>query len=364
MNRAWKIVGWVIAGLILAFLIWRFSNIIFYIIVAAVLSLIGRPLVKVFNTIRISRFSFPPALSAVLTIVLMISLALLFASMVVPLIARQTTVISSIDFTSLSHSLEAPLLEFEGILKKYRLLNQNETLKQLLQDQVTSFLNFASFSDTVSSLIGLTGSVFIALFSIIFLTFFFIKDVHLLNEIIDAITPLKHQHEIQNIMLQTKHLLSRYFVGIAIEVTTMMTLISIGLTVFGIQNALLIGFFGGLMNIIPYLGPIIGAVVGALLAVSTILSFGMYNEVISIAFIVFAVFAGANLIDNLVLQPLIYSNSVKAHPVEIYLVILIAGSLAGITGMILAIPVYTVLRIIAKEFFSQFRIVQRLTRNI
>jgi len=94
------------------------------------------------------------------------------------------------------------------------------------------------------------------------------------------------------------------------------------------------------------------------------LSFGLYQEIISTVLIVIGVFAGANLIDNLVLQPLIYSNSVKAHPVEIYLVILIAGSLAGITGMVLAIPFYTVLRIIAKEFFSQFKIVQRLTRNI
>ncbi|MBE0637070.1 MAG: AI-2E family transporter [Bacteroidales bacterium] len=364
MNKAWKIAGGIIAGLILAFLIWRFSNIVFYILVAAVLSVIGRPLVKFLNSIRIGRFTMPPALSAVLTILLLIFLALMFAGMVVPLIARQATVISTIDFTSLSHSLEAPLLEFETILKKYRLLNQNEALKQLLQEQVNSFLNFASFSDTVSSLVGLTGSVFIAVFSILFLTFFFIKDVHLLNDIVDTLTPVKHQHEVQNIMFQTKRLLTRYFIGIAIEVTTMMTLISIGLSLFGIQNALLIGFFGGLMNIIPYLGPIIGAIVGALLAVSTILSFGMYNEIIYLAFIVFAVFAGANLIDNLVLQPLIYSNSVKAHPVEIYLVILIAGSLAGITGMILAIPVYTVLRIIAKEFFSQIRIVQRLTRNI
>jgi predicted PurR-regulated permease PerM len=149
-----------------------------------------------------------------------------------------------------------------------------------------------------------------------------------------------------------------------IELTTMVTLLSIGLTLFGVKNALLIGFFGGMMNVIPYLGPVIGAAVGMLLAVFSVLGAGMYSEVFSLIFVVLGVFAGSNLIDNMILQPLIYSNSVKAHPVEIFLVILIAGSIAGIPGMILAIPSYTVLRVIAKEFLSQFKVVQKLTKNI
>jgi predicted PurR-regulated permease PerM len=68
--------------------------------------------------------------------------------------------------------------------------------------------------------------------------------------------------------------------------------------------------------------------------------------------------------DNIFFQPLIFSSSVKAHPLEIFLVILIAGTLAGITGMILAIPTYTVIRVFAKEFLNKFRVVQKLTRNI
>ena len=190
------------------------------------------------------------------------------------------------------------------------------------------------------------------------------KDAYLLKELVENLTPMRYQNEIDNILSQSKYLLSRYFFGLLIELSTMMTLLSIGLTVFGVKNSLLIGFFGGLMNVIPYLGPIIGATVGVLLAVSTSLSYGMYSEIISLVFIVIGVFASANLLDNVVLQPLIYSNSVKAHPVEIFIVILVAGSMAGIPGMILAIPSYTVLRIIAKEFLSQFSVVQKLTRNI
>ncbi|MCK9271121.1 MAG: AI-2E family transporter, partial [Bacteroidales bacterium] len=149
-----------------------------------------------------------------------------------------------------------------------------------------------------------------------------------------------------------------------IELTTMVTLLSLGLTLFGVENALLIGFFGGLMNVIPYLGPIIGAVVGVILTIFTALSTGMISDLFSLILIVVGVFFVSNLIDNVVLQPLIYSNSVKAHPVEIFLVILIAGSIAGIAGMILAVPTYTILRVIAKEFLSQIKVVQQLTKNI
>ena len=70
------------------------------------------------------------------------------------------------------------------------------------------------------------------------------------------------------------------------------------------------------------------------------------------------------LIDNFLFQPLIFSNSVKAHPLEIFLVVLSAGIIWGISGMIVAIPFYTLLRIIAKEFLSEFKVIEQLTKNI
>ena len=69
-------------------------------------------------------------------------------------------------------------------------------------------------------------------------------------------------------------------------------------------------------------------------------------------------------VDNFILQPLLYSNRAKAHPLEIFLVILIAGSMAGVLGMLLAIPAYNVIRVFAKEFFYNFRVVQKLTEKI
>jgi predicted PurR-regulated permease PerM len=364
MNRVLKIAGTTLAVLILIYFVWRFSDIVTYLIISIVLSIVGRPLVRFFNSIHIGKIHIPNTLSAFLSLLVILILTFSFASIFIPLVASQASIVSDIDFNALGNNIQKPLQDFEEFMKEYNLLTPDETIRQVVTTQIEELLSFASFSDTITSILGLTGSIFIALFSILFLTFFFLKDAYLLDEIVETLTPAKFQNEVGNVLRQTKRLLGRYFVGLVVELTTMITLISSGLAIFGVRNALLIGFFGGLMNVIPYLGPIIGATIGTLLAVFSILAAGMLSEVVHVVFIVIGVFAAANLIDNTVLQPLIYSNSVKAHPVEIFLVILIAGSLAGIPGMILAIPTYTMLRVIAKEFLSQFKVVQSLTRNI
>jgi len=144
----------------------------------------------------------------------------------------------------------------------------------------------------------------------------------------------------------------------------MMTLESAGLLIFGVPNAILIGFFGGLMNVIPYLGPIIGAVLGIILATLSELSVSNYDGLAITIFTVIAVFGAANLVDNFILQPQIYSRRVKAHPVEVFLVIILGGQLAGIAGMILAIPTYTIIKVIAREFAQRMKLVKFLTRKM
>jgi predicted PurR-regulated permease PerM len=151
---------------------------------------------------------------------------------------------------------------------------------------------------------------------------------------------------------------------VLLEVLGVMSLIAIGLWIFGIKNALLIGFFGGIMNIIPYLGPIIGSAIGITLGITSTLATGSYNELLPVIIKLAGVFLVVNFIDNNILVPVIYSKSVKSHPLEIFLIIIIGGGIAGLAGMLFAVPVYTLLRVIAKEFFQQFRVVKKLTETI
>lgn len=168
-------------------------------------------------------------------------------------------------------------------------------------------------------------------------------------------------------MLSINRLLVRYFVGIFTDILCVMTLLSIGLMLvlgFPLQQALLMGLLAGILNMVPYVGPLFGMLLamsfGILDVYSGVIGISLNVLLIRMAF----VFLIVQILDASILQPLIYSNSVRAHPLEIFLVILIAGSIGGILGMIIAIPTYTVVRVLGKEFFNHFRVVQSLTKNI
>jgi predicted PurR-regulated permease PerM len=165
-------------------------------------------------------------------------------------------------------------------------------------------------------------------------------------------------------MRDTKRLLTRYFIGILFDMLFVAALTTISLSLLGVRNALLIGMFAGLVNVIPYVGPLIGATFGILIGVTSNIGLDFHTQLLPLIYKIATSFLIIQLLDAMVFQPLVISNIVKAHPLEIFIVILIAGSLAGIGGMIVAIPVYTILRIIAKEFLNNFKIIQKLTSKL
>ncbi|MBN3034362.1 MAG: AI-2E family transporter [Bacteroidales bacterium] len=346
------------------YMIWFFSDIVVYILVSGVLSFMGHPLVSLFDRIRIRNVQFPHSLSAVLALIIilgvMVSLVLLF----IPLVAGQAETIAGIDIEKITFDLQSPIASLQDFLIRYNIIADDQTIESSIKTQLQSVLSMATFANFFNNLISLTGTLFIAVFTVVFLTFFFLRDRHLFFNGILLFVPVKYEEKAANALNEIKNLLSRYFIGLSLEVISMITLLTSGLLLLGVENALLIGFLGGFMNIIPYLGPVIGAIMGVIIAVTSSLSAEIYSGLLDISLRVVGAFVVANLIDNLVLQPVIYSNSVKAHPIEIFLVILMAGSLAGVPGMILAIPGYTVIRIVAKEFLSQFKLVKKLTAKI
>jgi predicted PurR-regulated permease PerM len=140
--------------------------------------------------------------------------------------------------------------------------------------------------------------------------------------------------------------------------------VSLSLWIIGVENALLIGVFAGLINIIPYVGPLLGGAFGLIVAITTGLHSDPNIDVWMLSIKVISVFIVAQQVDGFVVQPLVLGNSVKAHPLEVFIVVLGAGTLGGITGMILALPVYTIFRVVAREFLSEFKWVESLTREL
>lgn len=361
MNRITRIVITSLFSILLIIALWYFSGLVTNIIIAIVLSLIGRPLVKWLSGHKIK---MPKALAAGLTLIVqvifMVSVVLLF----IPIVSHQANVIDNIDNKKISKNLNKTIQNVDTKLINYGLLQPDEPLEVIIENKITQIVNLATFSNIIKNLLSFTGSFFIGAFSVLFMTFFFLKDEHLFTNVVLLITPPQHSKKIKNIIRKTKELLTRYFVGLLIEIGSMITLLILGLTILGVPSSVLIGFFGGTMNVIPYLGPVIGASIGTIIGVLGELSAGNYLDFYLVSGKVMLVFLAANLIDNIILQPLIYSNSVKAHPLEIFLVIMMSGSLGGAVGMILAIPTYTMIRIIAGEFLGEFRLVQQLTSKI
>jgi len=346
---------------IILFMGWYFMDIVAFVLVATFLSMMGSPAVKRLDKIRFGQKQMPHTLSAVITLLGMLISASLFLVLIVPLIISQANVISSIDVNSLGDYFESSLNGFYEFLVQYNIVDPQASFTQYIQDQLADVVDVAKFTNFFSNLVSGTGSVLMGVFIIVFLTYYFLVDDSLMKKFILTITPEAHAENMDQVMHDSKFLLIRYFHGILIEVGIMMTIESVGLLIFGVPNAILIGFLGGLMNIIPYLGPMIGGLIGVILAVLSVLGVGDYDSIMITIITVLGVFAGANMIDNFILQPQIYSKSVKAHPVEIFLAIIVGGKISGIAGMILAIPTYTVIKVIARQFMQRMKLVKFLT---
>ena len=348
-----------LAIILSALALWYFKHIVAYILVAAVISLVGRPIVEFLRRIRIKKLSIPNALSALVALLTIWILVAGFFIFFVPLIINQGQELSNIDIEMVRNSLDTPFQKLELLFERMKSdPNDPTTLEEYIENKVFSFLNLSLISSAISDLINVLGNLFIAFFSISFISFFFLKDENLFGEGILLFVPTRYEENFEHFLDSTKKLLTRYFTGIFFQITGIIILNTAGLSILGLnfQLAAVIGLITGILNVIPYVGPLIGASLGLFLGIVNHLDLDFYHEMLPLLGQMAIVFIITQIVDNILFQPLIYGTSVKAHPMEIFLVILIAGSLAGIAGMILAITTYTVLRVFAREFFNQFKI--------
>jgi len=361
-----KVSNWIYVPFIilLALLAWYFKTIIAYILVAGIISLIGQPIIRFLLNLEVKSRKMPPALAAFLTIGGLLALFIGVVSMFVPMVVDEARKLSNVQVEDVIANIQGPIQSAQDYINQFGLTDEPIVLETELKHTLTNLFDFSALGDSLQYALGLTGDVFIAFFAITFITFFFLKDQGLFKNMIMTMVPSGYEERIGKVLHKSKELLTRYFIGVIIEVSIVMTIVSIGLTILGIDNAILIGFIAGLFNVIPYVGPIIGAAVGITIGVTTNMEGLALMGILGLVGKMAIVYAAAQLLDNIVLQPLIYSHSVKAHPLEIFLVIIMAGNVAGIAGMILAVPTYSIGRVFVGEFFNQFKVVKALTSDV
>ena len=350
------------------FSIWYFLHIVSYILISAVLGLVGAPLVDLMGKIKIRKVSIPISIRAGITLLLFWVVFILFFRIFIPLIANELNDLSQIDTEQVLESLKQPLGNLEAMIDKYHIAGEDKfVIEDFVANKLVSIFNVGFLTKLFGSFASILGNIFLAIFSITFITFFFLRDQSLFSDGILMLVPDKHVEAFRHAMKSVRYLLRRYFIGIIAQVTGIFTLVTLGMTIIGVgfSHAIVVGLIAALFNIIPYLGPLLGGATGVMMGIATHLYLDYTTELLPLIGLMILVVVVVQLIDNFVFQPLIYSSSVNAHPVEIFLVIMIAGSTpAGVAGMIIAIPAYTVLRVFAKEFFDQFKVVKKLTSKI
>jgi len=346
---------------------WFFRSIVVYILVSGVFSIMGRPLVDLLCKIRIRRWSFPRSLGALLTLVALWGVIILFFYIFVPLVSRQINYFATTDSEKIVQIIAGPINKVESLVRAINKdIPQNITIQDYIVKKVAGVLNINLIQNFIGSLIGILGNVIIAIFSITFITFFFLKDQRLFFESILMWVPDKYVDNVTRALNSIKNLLTRYFIGIVIQSTCIMILVTIGMTIAGIdfQQSLVMGLIIGILNVIPYAGPWIGLAIAITMGVASHINQDITTVVIPLVTYMIIVEVVTHLIDNIVFQPIIYSNSVRAHPLEVFIVVLAAGFAAGIPGMIFGIPAYTVMRVFAREFFYNFKAVQKITSGL
>ncbi len=347
----------ILAGIaLILFLFYKLSSILVYLIISILFTLLGNPIVSFLQR----KLKFKNTLAVVTTLILSILLIVGIASLFVPLILSQGENLSLLDVNKLEKNYQELIVSIDSFLQShgYDLTNMLEST------DVFSKLNLNFIPNIFSSIVNIIGNFGMGLASVLFISFFFLKDKDSFYQTFQSVLPENQKDKVLTSLSKISNLLSRYFGALLLQLTIIMILYLIIFLIFGIENAFIIALLCAILNVIPYLGPLLGMIVATTLILLSGISLENFADILPKALYVFIGMCVVQLIDNNFTQPFIFSKSTKSTPLEIFLVILASGTLFGILGMIIAIPTYTCLKVIGKEFLPNNKVVKALTKNI
>ena len=347
--RAVAIIVLVVVGLYTLYLL---QSIIVYLIVSLVLTLMGKPLIQFFHKrLRIKSRT----LCVILTMTIFILLALSVFSLFIPLLVSQGKNLSGLNIDLLKNNLDDLI---QQTLSKIGLNPEEYSFG------VQEILNFIDIPNFLNSFISFISDFGVGAFSVLFISFFFMKDGEKILFALLSTFPSHRKRKLKTSIFKINNLLSRYFVGLILQITILFVIYTIVLLIFGVENAFIIALLCAMLNLIPYIGPMISFVLMALLTMSSNLQNDFMSVSLPTTIYVLIGFLVGQFIDNVFSQPLIFSNSVKSTALEIFLITLISGTLFGMVGMVVAIPAYTVLKVVLKEFLPNNKLIGLITKNI
>jgi predicted PurR-regulated permease PerM len=354
-----------ISFLIVGAIIYFLRDIVTYVLIAWVISLLGQPLMRGFQKrLSFGKRQMPTSVCAILTLSVFILVVFIFISVFVPLVVEQASHLTELNTDKMTTALQEPINQLNSWGKRFGLLKSNENVLDVAEKSFRSWIKPFSVTNMFSNIIYMATNMIVGTISVLFISFFFLKEKTMFMSFLVSLLPENYEQNVQDSVDDTTTLLSRYISGLLLQMLFVIVFLTPILWIIGVQNAVLIAIFASIINIVPYLGPIMGCAFAVAVTITSNLGLDFYNAIVPMILKVMFAFGFMQFINDWIVQPLIFSNRVLAHPLEIFLVTLIGAKIGGIPGMILAIPSYTVLRVIGREFFNQFRFIQKITSSL
>ncbi len=334
-----RVIRWLIyAALIVGagLLVWLFVRLVTYLLVGVLLAYFMRP-----TKDWIQSFGLGQMTAISLTFLLVFGLFGMLLTYLLPFVAGEISEVSKqlspAGVASTVAERIASWLPLDPVEIREGMVGSLETL--LREDRITAM---------AGSVIDLFTNIFYAVAVIPFVAFFFLKDGSRLRAGFLRVIPNRYFEFSLGIVEKVEVNIGRYFRALFFQSLSIATIATVLLTLAGLDYALAVGIFAGLANTIPYFGPVIGLIAGAIIGISQTGDFALFPGVL-------AAMAVTQITDNLLLQPLIFSKAARAHPLVILFVVLIGAQLGGIVGMLIAIPLATTLAVVGREVFWSMR---------
>ncbi len=322
VRRSIELIGLYTCGLILV----TGSGIIAPIVMAFLISIVIFPVYSFFV-----RKKFPESLSIALSLIILLAVAggiiWFFSSQISRLIA---------DFPTLKENVSVHLNSLsEWINRKTNFSTERQVA--IINEQSKKMLNYAGgilggAATSITSVFVFVGLIPIYVFLILFYK-------NLLLRFIFLWFPRESHEKVKDGMHETKTIIKSYLVGLLIQISYITVLLGSALMIIGIKHALLIGVIFAILNLIPYIGALIGNIVGVLLTLTSSTEiWPIYAVLITIAVVQF--------LDNNILMPRIVGSKVKINALASIVGVIVGGALAGISGMFLSLPIIAILKIV------------------
>lgn len=351
-TKAFQITVWLTA---LAALVWVGQHIgfVFYpavilvttvafpVIVAGLLYYLTKPIVD-----QLVRWKVPKNAAIILLFLVVAALLGLVGVQLVPVLQHQ--------FESLVRNLPTLMEELDRLTAEFQesnFLSQVEQFEFFERWATIDYMKMVDgFVDNVLAnflyYVGSIFNIFVVLFTIPFFWFYMLKDGKRIAGNFIRSLPDKYQEESASMLSEMSRTLSNYIQGVLLVSLFVGTFVYVGYLIIGVDYALLLAFVALVTNVIPYFGPVIGTIPG--LVVALIQSPWTAMQVLIMVVIV-------QQLESQLVAPQVYGRKLKVHPITIIIVLLTAGSLGGLVGIILGVPIYATTRVVITHSYRMFR---------